>query len=75
MYIYSGGLVAKSCPTLKTSWTDTCQASLSFTNSKKALSKKAMTNSVLKSRDITWPTKVHINKIMALPVVMNRYER
>ena len=34
--------------------------------------KKAMTNldSVLKSRDITLPTKVHIVKAMAFPVVM-----
>ena len=36
------------------------------------LGRKAMTNidSVLKSRDITLPTKVHIVKAMALPVVM-----
>ena len=34
--------------------------------------KKAMTNldSVLKSRDITLPTKVHIVKAMILPVVI-----
>ena len=34
--------------------------------------KKAMTNldSILKSRDITLPTKVHIVKAMAFPVVM-----
>ena len=33
---------------------------------------KAMTNldSILKSRDITWPTKVHLVKAMVLPVVM-----
>ena len=31
-----------------------------------------MTNldSILKSRDITWPTKVHLVKAMAFPVVM-----
>ena len=36
------------------------------------LGKKAMTNldSMLKSRDITLPTKVHIIKTMAFPVVM-----
>ena len=36
------------------------------------LGKKAMTNldSVLKSRDITLPTKVRIVKAMVLPVVM-----
>ena len=38
--------------------------------------RKAMTNldSVLKSRDITLPTKVHIVKAMAFPVVMYRCE-
>ena len=36
------------------------------------LGKKAMTNldSILKSRDITLPTKVHIVQAMVLPVVM-----
>ena len=36
------------------------------------LSRKAMTNldSVLKSRDITLPTKVHTVKAMVFPVVM-----
>ena len=36
------------------------------------LGRKAMTNldSVLKSRDITLPTKVHLVKAMAFPVVM-----
>ena len=40
------------------------------------LSRKAMTNldSVLKSRDITLPTKVHIVKAMVFPVVMYSYE-
>ena len=35
-----------------------------------------MTNidSILKSRDITLPTKVHIVKAMIFPVVMYRYE-
>ena len=34
--------------------------------------RKAMTNldSILKSRDITWPTKVHLIKAMVFPVVM-----
>ena len=36
------------------------------------LARKAVTNldSILKSRDITLPTKVHIVKTMAFPVVM-----
>ena len=35
------------------------------------LGRKAMTNldSILKSRDITWPIKVHLVKAMAFPVV------
>ena len=31
-------------------------------------------DNVLKSRDITLPTKVHIVKVMVFPVVMYRYE-
>ena len=40
------------------------------------LGRKVMTNldSILKSRDITLPTKVHLVKIMVLPVVMYGYE-
>ena len=40
------------------------------------LGRKAMTNldNVLKSRDITLPTKVHIVKAMVFPVVMYRCE-
>ena len=40
------------------------------------LERKAMTNldSILKSKDITLPTKVHIVKAMVFPVVMYRYE-
>ena len=40
------------------------------------LGRKVMTNldSILKSRDITLPTKVHLVKAMVFPVVMNRYE-
>ena len=36
------------------------------------LGRKVMTNlnSILKSRDITWPTKVHLVKAMDFPVVM-----
>ena len=36
------------------------------------LGRKAMTNldSILKSRDITWPTKVHLVKAMVFPVIM-----
>ena len=38
---------------------------------------KTMTNldSILKSRDITWPTKVHLVKAMVFPVVMYGCER
>ena len=40
------------------------------------LGRKAMTNldSILKSRDITLPTKVHLVKAMVFPVVMCRSE-
>ena len=40
------------------------------------LRRKAMTNldSILKSRDITLSTKVHLVKAMVFPVVMNGYE-
>ena len=40
------------------------------------LGRKAMTNpdSILKSRDITLPTKVHIVQSMVFPVVMYRCE-
>ena len=40
------------------------------------LGRKAMTDldSVLKSRDITLPTKVHIVKAKVFPVVMYEYE-
>ena len=36
------------------------------------LGRKVMTNldSILKSRDISWPTKVHLVKAMVFPVVM-----
>ena len=36
------------------------------------LGRKVMTNldSILKSRDITWPTKVHLVKAMFFPVVI-----
>ena len=40
------------------------------------LRKKAMTNldSVLKSRDITLPTKVHLIKAMVFPVIMYKFQ-
>ena len=40
------------------------------------LGRKAMINldSILKSKDITLPTKVHLVKAMVLPVVMYGYE-
>ena len=40
------------------------------------LGRKAMTNldSILKSRDITWPTKVRLVKTMVYPVVMDGCE-
>ena len=36
------------------------------------LGRKAMTNldSILKGRDVTWPTKVHLVKAMVFPVVI-----
>ena len=41
------------------------------------LGRKAMTNldHILKSRDSTWPTKVHLVKAMVFPVVMYGCER
>ena len=40
------------------------------------LGRKVVTNldSILKSRDITLPTKVHLVKAMVFPVVMHGYE-
>ena len=40
------------------------------------LGRKVMTKlqSILKSRDITWPKKVHLVKAMVFPVVMFGYE-
>ena len=38
------------------------------------LGRKGMTNSILKSKDITWPIKVCIDKAMVLPLIMYRYE-
>ena len=40
------------------------------------LGRKAMTNlgSILKSRDVTLPTKVHLVKVMVFPVVVYRYD-
>ena len=40
------------------------------------LGRKVMTNldSILKSRDITWPTKVHLVKAMVFPVVMYGFD-
>ena len=40
------------------------------------LGRKVMTNldCILKSRDITLPTKVHLVKAMVFPVVMDGYE-
>ena len=41
------------------------------------LGRKALRNigSILKSRDITWPTKAHLVKTMVFPVVMFGHER
>ena len=40
------------------------------------LGRKVMTNldSILKSRDVTWPTQVHLIKAMVFPVVMYGYK-
>ena len=45
-------------------------------NRRLLLGRKAMTNLdiVLKSRDITLPTKVHVDKAMVFPVIMYRCE-
>ena len=41
------------------------------------LGRKAMTNldSIFKSRDITFPTKVHVVKALIFPIVMYRCEK
>ena len=41
------------------------------------LGRKAVKNldSILKSRDITWPTKILMVKAMVFPVIMYGYER
>ena len=53
---------------------DACSLGLSHHGS--PFGKKVMTNlnSILKSRDITLPTKVHIVKAMVFPIVMYGYE-
>jgi len=38
------------------------------------LGRKAMTNSILKSRDITLPTKVCLGKAIVFPVIVYGYE-
>ena len=40
------------------------------------MGKKVITNldSIFKSREFTWPTKVHLVKAMVFPVVMYGYE-
>ena len=52
------------------------QARKEWHNIFKILGRKAMTNidSILKSRDITLPLKVHVLKAMVFPVVMNGCE-
>ena len=70
-------LVAKSCPTLVTPWTVALQAPLSMGFSRLEYWSgvplpSLITNldSILKRRDITLPTKVHLVKAMVFPVVM-----
>ena len=54
----------------------TVDGDCSHKSKRRFLERKAMTNldSVLKSRDITLPTKVHIVKAMVFPVAMYRCE-
>ena len=51
-------------------------ASTGYLSINTKVGRKAMTNldSVLKSKDITVPTKTHIVKAMVFPVVMHRCE-
>ena len=51
-------------------------ATMKLKNACLLLGRKSMTNldSILKSRDVTLPTKVCIVKVMVFPVVMYRYE-
>ena len=51
-------------------------ASFHYSSASVVLGRKVMTNldSILKSRDITLPTKVHLVKVMVFPVVMDGCE-
>ena len=53
-----------------TLWIAALQASLSITNSRSLLKPMSILESILKSRDITFSTKVHLVKAMVFPVVM-----
>ena len=73
--------VAQLCPILCTLWTGAHQAPLSMGFSRQDYWSgvplpSLMTNldSVLKSRDITLPTKVHLVKAMVFPVVTYGFE-
>ena len=51
-------------------WTAACQASLSITNFRSLPKLVSNLDSMLKSRDITLPTKVRLVKAMVFPVLM-----
>ena len=38
------------------------------------IQREALLDSILKSKDITWTTKIHIVKAMVFPVVIYGYE-
>ena len=80
MKVKSQSEVAQSCPTLATPWTAAYQASLSMDFPGKSTAVGcyclllANLDNVLKSKNITLPTKVHIVKVIVFPVVMYRCE-
>ena len=64
--------MGKQCQTLFFGAPKSLQMVIAAMKLKDACSLKVMTNldSILKSRDITLPTKVHLVKTMVFPVVM-----
>ena len=77
MKVKSEREVTQSCPILATPWTTAYQASLSMGFSRHEYwsgvplpSPMINLDSILKSRDVILPTKVHLVKAMVFPVVM-----
>ena len=71
MRVKSESEIAQSCPTLRDPMDSAHQAPPSMGFSDKSTGVRCL-DSILKSRDITLPTKVHMVKAMIFPVV--KYE-